>query len=196
MIRYYISEYTGTGTLIDPFRPALVDLVEDNDGMWYGFDNPVKQHSICRVSAIVSVHEAIISNNLGTAIGPLAKAINIYDVHNSAYNTSIESYGYSVAWSDISSTIKQVLRYIVRNAHIAQRAKGEKVQALIDLLVLNTDSLVTVLPVAKRNVIRNWMENKGMSTSWIDANTTVRQVLHYIQTNLNIGNLRLGNHTL
>jgi len=56
----------------------------------------------------------------------------------------------------------------------------------------NLDTTVNQVPQAIRTAIRNWMQSKGLAIGWITNATTVREILHFIVSNLGIGKLRMS----
>jgi hypothetical protein len=103
--------------------------------------------------------------------------------------SALEARGLSVAWLTSGNTLRDALRYVLRVFVLSQVGDSN----LIDLIKRNLDTTVSQVPLGIRNGVRAWMEARGLSVGWITSQTTVRQILHYIVTNLGIGKVRLAN---
>jgi|WetSurMetagenome_2_1015567.scaffolds.fasta_scaffold158702_2 hypothetical protein len=167
-------------------------------------DNPARHYSICFLTARSVTHATISGDPEIISLTPsdvapsqIASALDT-PVNNlpSAFRTSVqdalEAKGISFAWVGASNTVRDVLRYLIRVHFTAQRADGEQVSAILDLMKLHLDDPVNTISAAKRKQIKDWMSDKGLDTSWIGAQTDVRQVLHNIVNNLGYGKIKFG----
>jgi len=190
-IRWYISPYAGAGTALDPFHAAAWDYTDPALNQCFGTYNAYRQHFVVRVDAPQTTHDAIIAAGAGKPIGKLFTD-NIqedaeFDTPVTDDVSGLEADGINTAWKDINSTHRDVLRYALRTAHLAQMLR--KNPAAQRLLSLGLNSTASDLTAQQRTTIRTWMTSKGMAIGWITNATTVRQLIHHIVTNLRFGKI-------
>lgn len=133
---------------------------------------------ITRIIPVVSVTKAQLITNLDTALDVLFSVAVLIDLRN-----ELEANGINTAWASGSTTMRELLRYMLR-----QHTLGQVLHSFPnakDFLTAGINNTVASVPVSARNQISSWMVSRGLDTTWITGATLVREVLHYIQQNMN-----------
>lgn len=195
-IRWYISPYAGTGTPDDAFRAAAWDVTDPElNQLKGGIRCTQRRHYIVKIDAPQAIHDRIIAETGSKPVSPLFSDDAAEDLaldgefSASTISADAEAAGYSVEWVG-SNTLRDVLRYFIRVAHLAQRL--EKTPLATRIFTLGLTATVGDLTTQQRNAVRNWMTDRGLATGWITNATTIRQVLHFIVLNLGIGKLKIA----
>ena len=202
-VRFYLAPQQGIGTFLNPYRSILNDLIDIQAGDWFDeIDNPARHISICCVHASDTSHAAILANAQVIPVSPLFASeanipVGLETVLNSipgiaTIKTKLEANGINMAWISGSNTLKDAIRYLFKTHAIAQIADGEGKSEVKQLITNNLDTTVNQVPQAIRTAIKNWMQAKGLAIGWITNATTVREILHFIVSNLGIGKLRMS----
>uniref|UniRef100_A0A6M3JU11 Uncharacterized protein n=1 Tax=viral metagenome TaxID=1070528 RepID=A0A6M3JU11_9ZZZZ len=201
--RFYIAPQKGIGTEENPYRSILNDFINIHVGEWFDeIDHPARHISICCVHAGDTVHANILIDAKIFPISPLfndeseiSNGLNLsFDsIFNiSAIKTKLEEHGINTAWISKSNTLKDVLRYLLRNFAICQIIDG---QGLINVKeVLKKALVLTVAEIsqAQRIAVRDWIQSKGLAVGWINNQTTIREIVHFIVGNLGLGKFRMS----
>lgn len=197
--RYYIAPVLDR---IDPefgdqYKSSLLnDLIDTAQGD--GFQEwhmSARSYSLCLVWANAATQAAIAANPDVITASPLfvdnadriAKMGGIANMN--AVKARLEAIGLNTEWLTGAETYRDVLRYVVKHFWLGQVVTGRPglvSQDMIDLINAHLTTTVGQIPAQKRNAVKNWMQNRGLATGWIDNATTVRQVVHFILINLNI----------
>jgi len=202
-VRFYLAPQQGTGTEIDPYRSILNDLIDVHQGDWFDeIDNPARHISICCVHALDASHTAILGNTQVIPVSPLFASeadipTGLETILNSipgiaTIKSKLETNGINMAWISGSNTLKDAIRYLLKTHAIAQIADGEGNSKVKQLIANSLDATVNQVPQAIRTAIRDWMQAKGLAIGRITNATTVREILHFIVSNLGIGKLRMS----
>jgi len=202
-IRLYLAPQTGSGTIYDPIRSILNGLIDVAAGdRFTEIDNPARLISICCVHASQATHDAITADARVLPLGNLCADEAAFRAHLdslisglpnlAALKTALEERGISTSWYSGSNTIRDGVRWLVRNFAIAQIAQGLGNTGVKTVIAGSLDLTVGSYPLSVRNVVENWMSSRGLATGWITNDTTIRQVLHFIIENLGFGVLRLS----
>jgi hypothetical protein len=202
LTRFYVAPQQGDGSLSNPYRSILNDLININQGDWFDeIDNPARHISICCVHALQTSHDAILADGRALPIGSIfddtQKTVFLNSLISSipnltALKASLEGLGISTSWFSGSNTIRDGIRYLMRVFSTGQIADGEGNTNIKNLISRNLDVTVQQIPPAIRNAVRNWMQAKGLAIGWINNSTTVREILHFIVSNLDIGKLKMS----
>lgn len=202
LVRFYIAPQIGTGTMEDPFRSLINNYVNVSEGEWFDeIDNPARRISLVCVHAIQATHDTIAADTSVIAIGNATEEANIKTALDSlisaipnvsALKTKLEGIGISTSWYSSDNTVRDGIRYLIRVFSFAQIADGEGNSRIKTFIANNLDTTMNQIPAATRNAASDWMLAKGLATGWITSTTTVRQVLHYVVTNLGFGILRMS----
>lgn len=202
LTRFYVAPQQGDGSFLNPYRSILNDFINIHQGDWFDeIDNPARHISICCVHALQTSHDAILADGRALPIGSIfddaQKTVFLNSLISSipnltALKTSLGSHGISTSWLSGSNTIRDGIRYLIRIFSTAQIADGEGNKNIKDLISRNLDMTVQQIPVAIRNAVRDWMQSKGLAIGWINNATTVREILHFIVSNLGIGKLKMS----
>lgn len=204
-MKVYIAPQIGSGTFLDPYRSKLNDYIDIHAGETFDeIDNPARRYSICIVTAQPSTFAVIDADPDIVALTPndvppaqlAARLDDLVSTLPIAFRDNVrnelEARGISFAWVGASNTIRDVIRYLLRVHFFCQRAEGEGNADILDFIRENLDTTVAQTPVNIRNAVKTWMENKGLATGWITNQTTVRQILHSIVTDLGFGVIKLA----
>ena len=201
-VRFYVAPQQGDGTMLNPFRSVLNDLINISQGDWFDeIDHPARRISICCVHASDATHAVILADSRPVPISELyeegAVGIGLAKIFNNitestALKTKMENQGISTAWITSSNTMRDVLRYLIRIFTITQVSDGEGNTNVKEFLKANLTTTVAQIPVGIRTAIRNWMQAKGLAIGWITNATTVREIVHFIIENLGIGKLKMS----
>jgi hypothetical protein len=201
-VRFYLAPQQGTGTMIDPYRSILNDLIDITQGDWFDeIDNPARLISICCVHASQVSHDAIIVDGRSLPIGEIFDDSNMKTYLDSLINSipnlsvlkvSLGNYGVSTSWLSGSNTIRDGIRYLIRVFSTCQIANGEGNINITNLISRNLDITVQQIPVQIRNGVRDWMQGKGLAIGWINNSTTVREIVHFIVENLGFGKFKMS----
>lgn len=207
-VRIYIAPQIGTGAFHDPYRSKLNEYINVENGESFDeIDNPARRHSLCFVIAKPATHAAIAADAEIIAVTP--NEVTKENVHaildtplsslNQTFKQSVsdalEAKGVSFAWAGGENTIRDVLRYLLRVHFFAQRIEGEGNAPVFNFLKKNLTTEFSELTSAQKNGIKNWMESKGLATGWLRADTTVRQIIHAVVTDLGFGAIKIGGHS-
>lgn len=95
-----------------------------------------------------------------------------------------ENDGISTAWTAPATTRRNFWRYLNRYHSITHDLARDKDPDLFELLKANLNLTVGTIPAAKRQKFANWMNRKGLSTTWITGTTTIRQVVQFVLENI------------
>ena len=199
-VSLYLAPQIGTGTYLDPYRSLLNNIINIPAGEWFDeIDHPVRRLSVCCVHASDSTHATIVANPQVIPLSSVALDDLTFSAQmdskagvSSANITGLESKGLNMAWMSIGTTTRDLISMILRGCQFAQRAEGDNVGALKELILANLDNTVGTFTVTRRNVIKNWMSSKGLATGWITNSSTVRQIIHFIMMNMNWPKIKLS----
>ena len=103
-----------------------------------------------------------------------------------AIRIRLESLGVEFAWATSSTTIREILKYLIRSIQIASWA-----EVPINAANFNLNRTVGYIPVAARQRINIHMHDLGIDTSWITLAHTIGDVVHKIQRHRSDGSMRL-----
>lgn len=202
-IRFYVAPQQGTGTFVDPFRSILNDLINVQAGESFTeIDHSSRRISICCVRASDTTHATILADARVFPASPLyaddvamaaGMEVTLNNIPNiAAIKTKLENAGVSTAWISGSNTLRDALRYLVRNFSTCQIADGEANANVKTFLTQSLDLTVQQLTVVQRNAVKDWMQAKGLAIGWIVNTTTVREIIHFIIGNLGFGKFRIS----
>jgi hypothetical protein len=108
----------------------------------------------------------------------------------------LETDGCSAAWKTVLTTPRELMRYLRKQHTFVSDLRRAKNTVAMELFKAQLDTRVSDIPAQVRTRIRDWMAAKGLDTTWIGGNTTVRQVLHYVIENVSWSTPGLGPVTL
>lgn len=193
----YLTPMIGSGTRQDPFRCKLNNYIDPAQGDIYSsYDSPGRRIAIAVTTASDAAHAAIAADSGIIAITPLADDIDMDALAGSlpnaaAVKTALESMGINTGWMNGTVSLRDCVRYILRVFYLAQRAEGEMNTAVQFALKQGLDNAWSGLTATQKNNVKSWMADKGLATGWINASTTIRQLVHFCVQNLGIGTIRL-----
>lgn len=202
-LRFYIAPQIGTGTWTDPYRSLINNFIDVDAGEGFReFDNPARHISICLVTANDSTHATlasqaniVVASRLLDDAADMAVALqeNFNGLSNSdALKAKMESHGVSASWITGTNTVKDVLRYLMKVFATAQISDWQNVPEMKQMISQNLTATVAQVPQPIRETVKAWMQARGLATGWIGNSTTVREIVHFIVTNLGFGNFHFG----
>jgi hypothetical protein len=197
LVQLYVAPQIGTGTRADPYRSVIQNYIDISAGESFDeIDFPSRRKSICAVFALQATHDVINADN---TIIPLLPSIQpdeaawhaILDTPltefpsawKTAASTKLEAAGIPVDWIISTTTLRDLLRYILRVFAWCQIVTGQGNVNVMAFLSNNIDATVGSLSTAQRNAVRTWMQGVGLDTLWILGTTLVRQVVTFIVNN-------------
>lgn len=200
-IRQYLAPQRGTGTDADPYTSILNDLIDITQGEGFDeIDHPARRYSICTVTASQATHDVIAADARVTVITPrtCADAADFRAVLDAPFSSwpqawrdaaraRCETLGINTEWITASNTLRDVIRYLIRQHFFCQIADGGANGNVKALLSANLAATVGDLPAQVRNGVRNWMQARGLAIGWITNSTTIREVVHFVVTTLGFG---------
>jgi hypothetical protein len=175
------------------YRNALTDYVTDNAAISENFWEIINDEHDCRytlVSCSPAKHAAIANATNIASMSPemsdvFAMQTWLSGTHNftAAQINRLDADGVPMDWVT-GATHRDIIRYLMRHSRLLQHLIRERNADITGFIRQSLAATVNQIPVAQRQRIANWMEARGLSTTWISpATTTVRQVVHYIIVN-------------
>jgi hypothetical protein len=162
---------------VDPARFLLNGVTREN---FDEIDHPARRVSICTVEALATTLDAIEADVRITPCIPiratdrthlaqiLAAPFSTYPLAwRNAARTKLEGWGLDTSGLTGSSTMKDVLRIVVKMFSVAQVADGHGQVNVKEFLKGNLDVQVSAIPLAQRQAIGSWLQSKGIDTAWI-----------------------------
>jgi hypothetical protein len=189
-MRYYLASYTGTGAELDPFRPAIADLVPPGTS-WLSCDG--------RADATLVAGWALVAANVSTAVhallaadprvtvvpivdaggAPLGLTDTIAQIPAATRTTlraALEARHIPANDLQLTDTIRQALTRIIGRCLIRQVLKA------VDLTE-GLDTTVGAMTPARRNQIIPVLAAAGFDTSGVVLTDTIRQAIAKILAN-------------
>lgn len=201
MIRIYLAPQIGTGTRQDPFRSLLHDLINVAGGDSFDeIDNPAKRMTVCTVTASQVTHDAIAADGRVTPLMPAV--VSDMDALNAVLDTQFSSFdstwrsatsaaaelaGINTGWINLTNTLRDVMQYLLRVHVFAQLIDGSAYPNIKTLIAANLGTPMSSIPAGVKTAASSWLSARGLSAGWVTPTTTVRQVVHYVVTNLGFG---------
>jgi len=195
MKRYYITRVLGDGSSETPYYSELRVYIQEN---WPDEPHFIKQaiHPNVIMWAVMAydlsdeAHADVMDNvtgifsfpsgSLDTRVGDLAPA------RRQAIRAKLENIGFEFTWANANTTIREILKYLIRSIQIASWA-----EVPISAVNFNLNKTVADVPVAARQRIAGHMQNLGIDTSWITLSHTIGEVVQRIQRHSSDGSMRL-----
>lgn len=191
--RYYITRVLGSGTHEDPYYSELRVYLKEN---WPNEPHFIKQAIFPNVLlwAVMAydlsdlAHPDVMTltgifsfpaGSLDTKVGDLPAAKRL------AIRTKLENIGFEFTWANSNTTIREILKYLIRSTQIASWA-----EVPISAANFNLNKTVGDIPVEARQKIAGHMQDLGVDTSWITLSHTIGEVVHKIQRHTD-GSMRL-----
>jgi len=194
MKRYYITRILGDGSHETPYHSELRWYVVAN---WPDEPHFIKQaiHPNVLMWAVMAydlsdeAHADVMTNLTGIfsfPSGSLDRMVGeLTPERRLAIRTKLESVGFEFTWATLDTTIREILKYLIRSIQIASWA-----EVPISDANFNLNRTVGDVPVAARQRIAGHMQDLGIDTSWITLTHTIGEVVHKIQRHTD-GSMRL-----
>ena len=185
--RYYITRVLGTGEPgIDPWYSELRVYIQEH---WPDEPHFIKQaiHPDALMWAVMkydlsqTAHDDVMANLTGTYSFPetgLNRTMaEIPTAKRTAMRTKLENIGFRFDWATSITTLRAVLKYLVRSLQIASWA-GVSISTINHF---DFDTTVAEIPVNARDRIAEKLTNLNVPTAWITGTTTIKQIADKIQ---------------
>ena len=177
--RYYICRVIGDGTHETPYNSELRQYIQTHFGikflkqaihpnalMWaiMKYDLTQDQHDevMANVPQLFSFPQGVLDREL-SEIDPARRL---------AIKTKLESIGFDFDWATLTNTVRDVLKYLFHSIQLASWAKVPITNKNFDM-----NTIVSDIPIAKRQLIAGHMQDLGIDTSWITPTHTVNDVV-------------------
>jgi len=182
--RYYITRVLGEGTIANPYYAELRRYIEThwpdephflkqaihpNVIMWSVLAYDLSDAAHTDVMTLTGIF-SFPSGSLDTTVGSLTLE------RRQAIRTKLENIGFEFSWVTSDTTIREVLKYLIRSIQLASWA-----EVPISAANFNLNTTVADIPAAARQRIAGHMQDLGIDTSWITGSHTVSDVVHKIQ---------------
>ena len=200
--RFYRAPQVGTGTRIDPFRSKVLDIVraEGDSGIVGGLPHPARDIFYTFTFVEPATHTVIAADAEITVLSPQLDdeaAVDAWELGDLtsvplAIRQAIDDDGIPVADFTTSNTRRQLIRRIADTFSFLRAAKGQKQQDIILFLGNNLDMQLNAIPIAQRNAIQNWLENRGADLSGLTGTDTVRDLFITVRQQLDFGRIVFG----
>lgn len=199
--RFYRTAQIGTGTRNDAFRSAMDRyIVADGSGQnfwdWIHDGRPLR-YVLAR--ATTATH---LTAELDPDITPVSpempdlEAVRLWldspVLADVTLTTTLENDGISTSWASQQTTRRQVFRFLSRLHVVTQDIRRIDGADALRFFREGLDTSISQVPPAVREAFRTWMQSKGLDAGWITGSTTVRQVVHYVMSNIDWTILALG----
>jgi hypothetical protein len=168
----YYSELRRYVKANHPSEPHFIRQVISKTIPWvlmsYNLSDTAHTDVMANVPQIFSFPEGALTMTVADI--PLAK--------RQAMQTKLENIGFSFGWATGNTTVREILEYISHSIIFSKWAK-------IPISAQNFDINKTVgsIPVAKRDIIQQHLNDLGVPTGWITGSTTIKQISQKIQKN-------------
>lgn len=199
--KFYRTTVIGTGVLHDGFRSSIDPYItEDGTGNGYwDWINDARPLRYVLASTDSATHTQIAGDSSIKAISPeladLAAVqawLDTAAINDTTLTNQFESDGISASWIANQTSRRELWRYVSKLHVMTQDLKRLRNSDSLELFNRALTSTVSQLPAATRTKVASWMQAKGLDTAWVVGGTTVRQVLQYINENINWPILPLG----
>ena len=188
MKRYYISRVIGNGTHETPYTSELRRYIYANFPNEPHFIKQVMPSGnifgwcLHKYDLSQSAHDAVMANLTGIFSfpeGALDRQLStiLPNIRNAIRN-KLEAIGFDFGWATLTNTVRDVLEYI---AHSIQLAEWAEVTILNKNFNLN--KTVADVPVEKRQLVNQHLQDLGVDTSWITSTTTIKEMVARVQLN-------------
>lgn len=202
---FYITSMIGEGSNANPYRCRLYNYTDVHTGEWYTDSSSVSRlFTLAYMEATEATHQLASSDQEIFRLTPLCETkADLIACLNEAVGTipqavidKLETFGINCDQLQPSHLRKKILRHVIKNIFMTQRAEGQGDENFKQFLKANLDTRIGDLSLAIRQRAEVWMQEKGLDTGWINANTLVREVLHYISDNTNLPVVGFGGANL
>lgn len=182
--RYYISRRIGSGTREDPYTSELRNYIYANWPNEPHFLQQVIAHVIpwcahkynlsdaCHDDIMINVPD-IFDFPAGALDRPLSE---IPAAKRQAIRQKLENIGFDFSWATLDNTVRDVLVYLFCSIQLAEWADVQIGSQNFDL-----NKTVADVPVTKRQLVSQRLQDLGIPTGWITLDTTIKQILNKAQ---------------
>lgn len=204
-IQAFVAPQIGDGMSMETAFRSVVSTVIGQGENYNEYDHPGRRYSLVIVEASDATLDAITALQGVILCSPRAanriefglnlnRTVSTFPAQFvSDLQTKLEAGGINTAWATGQTTLRQIIRYLIRVSTVAQLAQGAGNSNLLDFLARNLTATINQVPVPVRSAVSQWMQDRGLAIGWITNQTTVREVLHFIHENLNFSPINLDN---
>lgn len=184
--RYYICRRIGDGLDIETaYRPELREYLKNNyPSIAMSFQQQIVNHlfpwCIMCYDLTDTVHNEVMANVPNIFDFPataLNTAISVISVQKrNAMRVKLENIGFNFTWVLGTTTIREILEYIIHSIQLSVWADIE-----ISAQNFDIDTTVSAIPAEKRNKIAQHFADLGIDTDRITGSTTIREIVTNVQ---------------
>jgi hypothetical protein len=176
-----------------PYRSLLNNFINPANGDNFDeIDHPARRVSICTVEASAATLDVIEADSRVTPCIPLRATNRVHLAQilaapfssyplawRDAARTFLEGKGINTEWVTGTSTMRDVIRQVIKIFSVAQVADGQgQVNVKEFMRTAGLDTQVSAIPTVQRSAVADWLQSRGIDTTWITGTTTVRQVVN------------------
>lgn len=182
--RYYICRVIGDGNHGTPYTSELRQYIRVNwpDEPHFIFQSihaPTLMWCMMKYDLSQAAHDDVMANLTGIFAFP-AGALDreMRDIQpniRNAIRNKLENIGFDFDWVTLDNTVRDVLKYVIHTTQIASWA-----EVVISNKNFDLNKTVGDIPVAKRQLVNQHLQNLGIPTGWITLSTTIGQVIKKI----------------
>ena len=191
--RYYISRRLGDGTHAAPYTSELRTYLYANWPNEPHFLQQVIAHIIpwCVHKYDLSqvAHDDVMENLTGIFSFPEGaldrRVADISQALRTAIRNKLDAIGFDYAWITNQTTIREILANLFHSVQLAEWANVQISAKNFDL-----NKTVADIPVEKRQLVNQHLQDLGVDTSWIIATTTIKEIVARVQQNRYGSNLK------
>ena len=186
--RYYISRIVGNGTHETPYTSELRDYIYAN---WPNEPHFIKQvmpsgniimWCFHKYDLSQACHDDVMANvpqAFAFPEGALDRQLSsIAPNLRNAMRNKLEGIGFDFGWATLTNTVRDVLEYIAHSIQLAEWAKVTISNKNFDLNKTAAD-----IPIEKRQIVNQHLQDLGVDTSWITSTTTIKEIVARVQLN-------------
>ncbi len=183
--RFYLADVVGSGTLADPWRPAVADIV--GSVVWRtlaelrAVDGPGGRIAVWCPDVSDADHATLAADGRityvpfedanGAVLNVLAATIgDVSAANRTAIGTRLDAAGIPTADFTLADLLRKVLARVVRRSRV-RRILG------VNDFTEGLDTLVSAMTALRRNTIAAILDAIGFDTSVIHPTDTIRQAL-------------------
>lgn len=198
--RLYRCPEIGSGTLADPRRAHIADIVIGNSVQGFtDWRNPALPVRYCWVWGPVAIHDLL---DADVAVRPGSPRLQPEQVRqwlaqpasslSSQFRAVLEDDGFDTGWVQPHHVVGNVVDYLAAQHAAMQGAYSLRRPALQRFFELDLDDTAGSLTAVDRQDLVNWLADAGLDTTLLQATNTVRQIRRWAIRGRRWPRLRLG----
>jgi len=187
MIRYYLAPIVQTtlpnGRTPNVVKPFIYIDMSQGDRYAAMMPNPWKMWGLCKITTeLQSTLDDIAGDadiklipffsNTGVYLDLSATVADVNPTDRQKIANFLEERRIPTDWIEGGTTLREVMRFVVRLLMLVQKLKANFPE-------LDIDDTWSDIPAAKRTKIRAWADNHNIDYSDVTADTPIRQILKW-----------------